>query len=166
MLHRTLHLFLLAALSGAPSYASGLEHPAPKPHLEIFENDADTHRQILEATPELHWENRTAGEVTASGCFLAPKAGAPVAGDESLGQQIAGGHAGEKHLDDVGAEDLGDLADAVDGIVNNPDAVKDLSDGRRGYWSDDGVVVIEDPNHPDGGTVFRPDRGRDYFDDL
>ncbi|MEM6274188.1 MAG: RHS repeat-associated core domain-containing protein [Myxococcota bacterium] len=96
----------------------------------------------------------------------APKAGAPVAGDESLGQQIAAGHAGEKHLDDLGAEDADDLAALVDGIVQNPSDVKDLSDGRRGYWSDEGIVVIENPNDPDGGTVFRPDRGRDFFDDL
>lgn len=35
----------------------------------------DTHRQKTSSSPELHWENRRAGELVASGCFLAPKEG-------------------------------------------------------------------------------------------
>jgi len=93
-------------------------------------------------------------------------AGASQGGDDTrLGAKIAGGHAGELHLGEVGAEDLDDLADIIDGIMDNPDAVGDGPNGQTGYWSDEGILVIENPNDPDGGTVFAPTEGRGYFED-
>jgi len=32
----------------------------------------------------------------------------------------------------------------------------DGPNGQTGDWSEDGIIVIENPNDPDGGTVFRP----------
>jgi hypothetical protein len=40
-----------------------------------------------------------------------------------------------------------------------------LRNGRTAYWDPDkGAVIIEDPTN--GGTVFVPDRGYAYFEDL
>ena len=45
-----------------------------------------------------------------------------------------------------------------------------LSAGRKAYWDDKTgtvvIVVITNPKDPDGGTAFRPVRGKDYFKDL
>jgi filamentous hemagglutinin len=49
--------------------------------------------------------------------------------------------------------------------VQNPDEVKQLSNGRTAYWNDkEKMVVIHDPKSPDGGTAFRPTNGKAYFD--
>ena len=50
--------------------------------------------------------------------------------------------------------------------IRDPDAVKDLDNGRRAYWSNDGTIVIENPRDPDGGTVFRTSKGIQRFDKL
>ena len=58
------------------------------------------------------------------------------------------------------------LAHYVDGVINGnvPNVVPryDLRNGRVGYWDPDKrAVVIEDG---DGGTVFTPKGGKDWFD--
>lgn len=60
------------------------------------------------------------------------------------------------------------LAHYVDGVVNgyvpNVDVRYGLRSGRVGYWDPDkGAVVIEDG---DGGTVFTPRGGKDWFDNV
>ncbi len=49
--------------------------------------------------------------------------------------------------------------------MSTPEASKPLVDGRYGYWKN-GVVVVTNPSDPDGGTAFRPDTGRKYYEDL
>jgi filamentous hemagglutinin len=42
-----------------------------------------------------------------------------------------------------------------------------LPSNRLAYWNDqEQTVVIVNPHDPDGGTAFRPDDGKAYFDDL
>jgi filamentous hemagglutinin len=93
-------------------------------------------------------------------------------------QQIAGGHAFTKHVlgsDNPNGQEFKGLdirtrnqfADLIERIINNPTASKNLSRGRTAYWdSETGTVVIRNPRDKDGGTAFRPSRGRDYFNDL
>lgn len=58
-----------------------------------------------------------------------------------------------------------DLAKHVDDIIRKPSAKKKLKNGREAYWDEkSGTVVIVNPNDPDGGTVFKPDIGKQYFD--
>lgn len=85
-------------------------------------------------------------------------------------EKIANGHAWEKHV--VKAKEFPEIETKeeftkhIEDVMNNPDEVKPLKDERTGYWDEKtGTVVIEDPNHPDGGTVFRPRSGKDYFDE-
>lgn len=50
-------------------------------------------------------------------------------------------------------------------VMRNPTAKRSLEKGRTTCWYDaTESVVIHDPSHLDGGTVFRPDDGRMYFD--
>lgn len=49
----------------------------------------------------------------------------------------------------------------------NGDFRRSLSKGRTAYYdSRDNTIVIRNPNSKDGGTVFRPDDGLDYFNTL
>jgi hypothetical protein len=89
----------------------------------------------------------------------------------SKGRSIAYGH-GSDHLPEFGAIGIyteDELADYIDEIIQFHDYEKKLSQGRKAYWrfdagdDQDGTVVILDPRHPDGGTVFRPAAGIDYF---
>jgi hypothetical protein len=91
------------------------------------------------------------------------------------GNRIAYGHA-QDHLDqfaDIGINDVDELANFIDDVIEYPDLSRTkLRDGREAYWrfdeNDDffGTVVIKDPKNVDGGTVFRPDEGVDYFNNL
>lgn len=46
-----------------------------------------------------------------------------------------------------------------------PSEEKELKNNRRAYWDDSTqVIVIEEPGDTDGGTAFRPDDGKAYFD--
>jgi len=92
---------------------------------------------------------------------------------EEIAEKIAGGHAWDDHVDDPEGdlhgefESKDDFADEIKDIIENPDDVKELDRGRKAWWDDvSGTVVIHDPNSPDGGTAFRPDKGKDYFNDL
>ncbi len=81
------------------------------------------------------------------------------------GDEIAGGHAYEKHVIEqgeypeiTGPEEFARLIEDV--IVNGQP--KTLGGGRSAYWYD-GTIVIRNPRAGDGGTAFRPVDGYDYF---
>ncbi len=86
-------------------------------------------------------------------------------------EEISGGHAFGKHVVQKGEfpsiTTPRQFASEIEGIMNNPSAVRYLERSRVAYWDDaTKTVVIRDPIHPDGGTAFRPDTGRAYFEGL
>lgn len=87
----------------------------------------------------------------------------------STGQRIAGGHAFGKHGAELGFSDRSQMAVRIDAIIRAAGASdrRRLLGGRTAYWDGKtGIVVIVDPNTADGGTAFRPGRGRAYFESL
>ncbi|MDT4291665.1 RHS repeat-associated core domain-containing protein [Methylomonas sp. MO1] len=89
------------------------------------------------------------------------------------GQEIAGGHAFEKHViqqgefGGLGIRTREQFSNHIENVINNPTAVKQLSGGRSAYWDDaTSTVVIRNPRAADGGTAFQPAKGRSYFDGL
>jgi hypothetical protein len=89
------------------------------------------------------------------------------------GQEIAGGHAFEKHVLNQGEfKSLGirtreQFAGHIENVLNNPTASRQLRDGRSAHWHEStGTVVIRNPRDTDGGTAFQPTGGRAYFDGL
>ena len=106
---------------------------------------------------------------TAAAAEAEAASAAPV---RTLGQQIAGGHAWDKHAGEfqgLGITTEEQFAHHVDDVVRNAAVsdVKSLSRGRTAYWDGrSGTVVIHNPGASDGGTSFRPTAGRDYFDGL
>ena len=49
----------------------------------------------------------------------------------------------------------------------NPNDRKQFDDDKMAYWdNDEQAIAITNPNDPDGGTAFKPDRGKAYFDEL
>ncbi|MEX3100449.1 MULTISPECIES: polymorphic toxin-type HINT domain-containing protein [unclassified Streptomyces] len=82
---------------------------------------------------------------------------------------IGNGHAGTKHAGDFPGHSPDDIGDLARDVMQNPARSKPLGGGRRAYQGKDGsTVVIHDPMHPDGGTIFRRDPGTidDYWDGL
>ncbi|MFG2552990.1 polymorphic toxin-type HINT domain-containing protein [Streptomyces sp. NPDC048581] len=82
---------------------------------------------------------------------------------------IGNGHAGSKHAGDFPGHSPKDIGDLARGVMQNPARTKPLGSGRRAYQGKDGsTIVIHDPMHPDGGTIFRRDPGTidDYWDGL
>ena len=58
-----------------------------------------------------------------------------------------------------------DLEAHVKDVMSNPLRTKDLNNNRKAYLGQDGeTIVIHDPMHDDGGTVFR--RGADTVDEY
>ncbi len=93
----------------------------------------------------------------------------PAADTLSPGTRIANGHAFEKHRREFGFSSRGEMAAHVDRVIDStgPPDVKRLQRGRVAYWDDASAsVVIVDPNTADGGTTFKPGRGRTYFNNL
>lgn len=88
------------------------------------------------------------------------------------GQEIAGGHAFEKHVIQLGEfagfiKTRQQFAEHIESVINNPTATKQLGNGRSAYWDDaTRTVVIRNPKAADGGTAFQPTNGRAYFDSL
>ncbi len=87
---------------------------------------------------------------------------------ETTVDKIANGHAYDKHSHEFPEiRTREDFKKHIEDVINNPDAVKPLERGRTAYWDNEtGTVVIESPNDPDGGTAFRPENGKSYFDIL
>jgi RHS repeat-associated protein len=81
--------------------------------------------------------------------------------------QIANGHAWTKHQGEFPGWDQAKFGDTVKETMENPDEVRNLSGNRTAYWNaKENMVVIEDPASADGGTAFRPDQGKYYFDEV
>jgi RHS repeat-associated protein len=81
--------------------------------------------------------------------------------------RIANGHAFEKHAGEFGAETPEELERTIEDVLENATKSRGLSNGRTGYYDEDtNTVVIVDPSSPDGGTIFRPSGGEEYFNGL
>lgn len=84
-------------------------------------------------------------------------------------QEIAYGHAWEKHLTDFKGMTQDQLATLVHGMLtgdprSDPDLhVGSIPGGSSTAIYNDGILVIHDPFSNDSGTVFRPDHGYDDF---
>lgn len=79
--------------------------------------------------------------------------------------KMASGHAWTQHQGEFPGWSQSDFKKAIEETVQNPDEVKQLSNGRTAYWNDrEKMVVIHDPSSPDHGTAFRPTNGKTYFD--
>lgn len=89
-----------------------------------------------------------------------------------ISEQIAGGHAFEKHvinrkefLDSIVTRK--EFARHIEKILNKPTEIKALTCNRIGYWDQkSGTVIIRDPLQRDGGTAFKPLRGKTYYDEV
>jgi type II secretory pathway pseudopilin PulG len=83
-------------------------------------------------------------------------------------KKIADGHAFGKHVikkgEFPGVSTPEQFAKIVENVVAKGE-VRQLNNGRVAFWKD-GVLVVFDPKHPDGGTAFRPVDGYDYFLDM
>jgi filamentous hemagglutinin len=81
--------------------------------------------------------------------------------------QIANGHAFEKHASEFGADTPEELEQAVKDALENATESRELSNGRTAYYDEEtNTLVITDPSSPDGGTVFKPETGEPYFEKL
>lgn len=102
----------------------------------------------------------------------APKAAPNFVGPvRQSSHQIGHGHAFNKHVvkkgefPEVSTPD--DLARVVERVRTHGTHQRSLTQGRRAFYdAHDNTLVIRNPNSKDGGTVFRPDDGLDYFNDL
>ncbi len=80
--------------------------------------------------------------------------------------QIAGGHAFGKHAGEFGAETPQEFEQIIEDALENASKSKELSNGRTAYYDEEtNTVVIVDPSSPDGGTVFKPSGGEEYFNE-
>ncbi|NOX72566.1 MAG: hypothetical protein GXP03_02695 [Alphaproteobacteria bacterium] len=89
-----------------------------------------------------------------------------------IADAIANGHASD-HLNDFGSfedmdvESKDDLARLVDETIDHLTDSKEFGNNKKASYNEhNNVLVIEDPNHPDGGTVFQPTEGKEYYDGL
>lgn len=83
------------------------------------------------------------------------------------GDEIAGGHAFEKHVQQgefPGVETREQFARHIEDVIANGE-VRSLSAGRSAYWRD-GTIVIRNPKSADGRTAFKPRDGYDYFSEV
>jgi hypothetical protein len=82
-------------------------------------------------------------------------------------EQIANGHGWEDHQGEFRDWSQSDYQQAVQDTIDDPSDYKSLQDGRKAYWNDKlDMVVVVNPQDPDGGTAFRPKDGKDYFNRL
>lgn len=86
-------------------------------------------------------------------------------------KDISHGHANQKHAQEFPGMSSSDLERHVADVMANPKRERPLKDNRKAYLGQDGnTIVIHDPMHPDGGTVFRRDgteeQVNDYLDGL
>jgi len=83
-----------------------------------------------------------------------------------LAQRIASGHAWLDHRRDfVDLTDESEFAGLVLRILTAPTDERSLLRGRTAYWDDlSGTIVILTPDDVDGGTCFRPEEGRAFFE--
>ena len=93
--------------------------------------------------------------------------GGPKAPGQEVIDQIANGHAGTDHAGELWESDPDAIADIINDVIDGDWTQSgELSDDRSFFYDpEENVLVIVDPAHEDGGTVYRPDRGQDYVDD-
>jgi filamentous hemagglutinin len=92
--------------------------------------------------------------------------------NQLIAQEIAGGHAFEKHvlgLDNPAGAEFGDLgiqtrnqfAQHIENVINNATDSGQIRNGREFFYdSSTETVVIRNPRALDGGTAFRIDRNQ------
>ena len=91
---------------------------------------------------------------------------------KELAKKIASGHAFDKHVLFQGEfkgfiRTRAQFENHVRNVIQNPTHVRDLGNGKFGFWdSKSGTVVVETPWAKDGGTAFVPRRGMEYFTDM
>lgn len=78
---------------------------------------------------------------------------------------IAQGHAWKQHAEQFGVTNQYDLAKEINYVISNPSHSKNLLNDRKAYYDGgSNTLVIVDPHDAaDGGTVFKPDNGIDYY---
>ena len=86
-----------------------------------------------------------------------------------IAEEISGGHAFTKHVinrNEFPGFSRCQFEQHIRGILNNPTEMKILTNRRTGYWhQESGTVVVRNPFMEDGGTAFRPDIGKKYYDE-
>ena len=148
--HSFLELLLVLAILAIGAYA--YLHPAAASQLVSRLGVTSAHRSDRVASPA----PTTTVEVSSRAESV-----------PSWGTRIAAGHAFAKHGREFGFSRRSELAAHIDRVIASPSASRQLSHGRQAYWDDGtGTVVICDPSTPDGGTAFKPDRGRRYYEGL
>ena len=88
-----------------------------------------------------------------------------------MSEEIAGGHAFDKHVTQngefQGIRTRPQFSRLIETTIKNATEAKGLSNGRTAYWDGStGTVVIYNPNAADGGTAFKPTQGKTYFNNL
>ncbi len=79
--------------------------------------------------------------------------------------QIANGHAFGKHAGEFGAETPEELEEIIKDTLENATRARELENGRTAYYDEEtNTLVVVDPSSPDGGTVFKPETGKIYFE--
>lgn len=89
-----------------------------------------------------------------------------------IAYRISRGHAFQVHV--IEGEDFPEIrtrdefAEMIEKVLSDPASPqRPLREGRQAFWSDaHRAVVIVDWFHEDGGTAFRPVRGKAYFQGL
>jgi hypothetical protein len=149
-------------LKANPFIARQLQHPAPSEHT-----DDPLLKSALKGTDGAAWSpavvrtlsgligNRATAQAVQR--TIAISTGAPAAIQRDLADDIANGHAWDKHVID---EDLfpdietrAEFAQLLRDVMASPDGTKDLARGRKCYIKGN-IVLITDPRSRDKGTCF------------
>jgi hypothetical protein len=88
-----------------------------------------------------------------------------------IAEQISSGHAFQVHvLEEDGFPEIKsreEFADLIFQVLTDPAAARrNLREGREAYWSDVHQAVVILDLMSDGGTAFRPRKGKSYFRGL
>lgn len=94
--------------------------------------------------------------------------------NQLISQEIAGGHAFEKHIVSQGEfpgwiRTRAQFQKHIESVISETSDFKSLSGGRQAWWHEQsGTVVIRNPKSTDGGTAFQVElqKARTYFKDL
>ncbi|GMA24794.1 hypothetical protein GCM10025864_25530 [Luteimicrobium album] len=82
---------------------------------------------------------------------------------DDIGDSISRGHAWTKHRSEFGFQRRGEMSRHVSHVIRHGE-VRFLSNDRTAFYHQrSNTLVIHNPWDRDGGTVFRPTRGRLYF---
>lgn len=79
-----------------------------------------------------------------------------------ISNKIGNGHAYSKHVvrkaEFEGISSREQFSSHIENVLNNPTEVRNLKNGRTGYWDEgSSTVVIHDPGRVDQGTAFVSD---------